>query len=236
MYVSANLESDTAEAAELHKIADPHLNVAEGVLSEFGCDDVVGNVRKTLADGRNAGALMQKNMAAAIENRDIHPDGRADRQREAWEAGNAAIKTAREQSLAAVEEVRKRLTAACTPQEPTDAAARAELREECRMQLDGAHADKPEDAVYSILLGEDRELAAVVYGSLGQRWLKSKGVVIDAQTRAALDGAMVQGARKHGTEKQRKAAEALVGEGGGVNSLLKGVGNHLAGTATFIGK
>lgn len=221
------------QAKELAAIAAPHLNKGGGELKAIGID-IDATVFSALDNAKGAGQRMQSEMAGARGNLEHHPDGRAANERKAWETGTAAIDEHAATAQSAVAVATKKLTALCAPREPDDTASVALLRDECRMQLDAA-ASNPEDAVYAILLGDDRELAAVVYGSYGRRWLKANGVKLDEQTTAALDAAMVEGARQHGTPEQRRAAAAL-GKGGAIESLVKGIGTHLSGVKAYVGK
>lgn len=221
------------QAKELAAIAAPHLNKGGGELKAIGID-IDATVFSALDNAKGAGQRMQSEMAGARGNLEHHPDGRAANERKAWETGTAAIDEHAATTQTAVTVARKALTAKCAPQEPTDAAEKASLRDEVRQQLD-AHASDPEHAVLAILLGDDRELAAVVYGSYGRRFLKANGVTLDEQTVAALDKAMIEGARQHGTDEQKRAAAAL-STGGAIESLVKGIGAHLSGVKSYVGK
>lgn len=226
-------DADADEARELVKLGEPHFNRAEILLKELGCGDAFAAAQSAVEGARSAGAKMQDGMRTARGNLEHHPDGRAANERKAWETGSAAIEEHASTAQAAIAVARKKLTAACSPKEPTDAAERAELREECRMVLDSC--EDAEQAILDILIGADRGLAAVAAGSLGKRWLASRGVKVDAQLQTAMDAAVVSGARAHGTAEEKRAAEAL-GTGGAIESLMKGVGVHIGGAKSYLGR
>ena len=226
-------DDDTALASEFAQMGEADLAKAEPGLKELGLHDAYTAAVSAVQEARSAGAKAQNEIRSAAENLDIAEAGRADRQRKAYEAGTTAIDEHAKATAAIVDTARTKLTAACTPQEPTNAAERAELRSEVRMVLDAAK--DAEDAVLSLLIGPDRGVAAVVAGSYGKRWLASRGVKVDADMQKAMDAALVAGAAAHGTPEEKRAAAAL-GRGGAIESLQKGIGVSLGGAKTFLGK
>lgn len=226
-------DDDKALATDLGKIGERDLTGGVDALGDLLDTDAHNALRGALDEGGKAirGAMLEAQRAS---NDPMIPEaGRAHVKAQQAERAQKAFEAARDGARSAVAAQRQKLIAAAAPVEPTDPHARAELRTEVKMILDAT--EDAENGILSILLGADRELAAVAYGSFGRRWLASRGVRVDADMQKALDAALITGSRQHGDEKAKRAAAALA-QGGAADLLTKGMGASLTGLASLMGK